>query len=309
VAPLGEWRLLSCSFFWFRHDRIFSDFRWPFVPYDRWGVEAWLGGILSSDEACSLLQPWGETDYSRNGYEPGVWEAHLGTSRPSPEDTAELRISVIIPCKGRLAHLRQTLPYWRKQQYRPHEILLVDYGCPDGCGDWVRQTYPDIRVVRAGQVNGFNACRSRNLGAAQASGNYLAFADADFIAPADYLQRVADQLRAGKNLVCIAHYDSGEMGLNGTCTVATSLYQRVRGYDESHPTYGFDDTDFYRRCEAAGATRGYLHNCQCLAHPDQERMKFYPEQDKAAALVRSAVWLAGRERAESAPGAIPDGGV
>ncbi len=306
--PWGHWHFAG-TFFWFRHDRIFRDFRWPFVPHDRWGVEAWLGGFLSADETVSLIQPWGETDYTRNGYEPGVWEAYLGTSRPGNADATEPRISIIIPCKGRLNHLRQTLPYWLQQQFRPHEILVVDYGCPDGCGDWVQLHYPEVRVVRADPVSGFNVCRCRNLGAAHASGDYLAFADADFIAPPDYLQRMAEQIRAGKDLICIAHYDSGQMGLDGTCTVATRLYRQVHGYDESHPTYGFDDTDFYRRCEAAGATRGYLHNCQCLPHDDRERMRFYPEQDKATALERSGQWLAQQAAADSGVRAVPDGSV
>jgi hypothetical protein len=210
---------------------------------------------------------------------------------------------VVIPCKGRLGHLRQTLPYWLNQEKRPHEILVVDYGCPEQCGDWVRQTYPDVRVIRVvNQVEYFNISRARNAGAVQATGDFLCFADADFVAPPDYLERVGRQLLAGHNLVCVAHYDSGQLGLNGICTVAAELYHRVRGYDESTTTYGLDDTDFYRRCEAAGGIMGHLHNCQCISHADDDRLRFYPDRDKAEALQKAAAWLA------SAPRAVnPDG--
>ncbi len=138
---------------------------------------------------------------------------------------------------------------------------------------------------------------ARNVGGLAATGDYLAFADADFIAPCDYLTRVAGKLQAGHDLVCIAHYDNGELGLNGTCTVSAELYRRVRGYDESNPTYGYEDPDFYRRCQAAGCSQGHLHNCQCMRHSDEERMRFYPHRDKAEAIRVTAAWAADTSRA------------
>jgi len=288
------------TFFWFRHDRVFGDFRWPFIPHDYYGAEAWLGGFLEPEEATSLLQPRPEDDLTWTGYDRNLWTQPI-PDPPLPADDAsrfgDHRISVVIPCKGRLAHLRQTLPYWLAQENKPHEILVVDYGCPERCGDWVSQNYPGIRVIRvANNVEHFNISRARNAGALQATGNYLCFADADFVAPPDYLERVGRQLLAGHNLVCIAHYDSGELGLNGICTTSAALYHQLRGYDESNTTYGFDDTDFYGRCKAAGASLGYLHNCQCISHTDEERMQFYPDRDKEQALRKAALWLADTSR-------------
>ncbi|MGA2257175.1 MAG: glycosyltransferase family A protein, partial [Thermoguttaceae bacterium] len=244
--PWGHWHFAG-TFFWFRHDRIFNDFRHTFVPHDYYGVEAWLGGFLAPEEACSLLQPRSETDQTWTGYDRGVWTDPIADEMPSASRQGP-RISVVIPCKGRLSHLRHVLPYWLKQATRPEEILVVDYGCPERCGDWVNAAYPEVRVVRAcHNVEQYNGSRARNIGAVSAAGDYLAFVDADFIAPPDYLTRVTREILAGHDLVCIAHYDHGELGLNGTCTVSADLYRRIRGYDESHPTYGFEDTDFYRR--------------------------------------------------------------
>jgi hypothetical protein len=204
----------------------------------------------------------------------------------------------VIPCKGRLSHLRQALPFWLQQATPPAEIIVVDYGCPDHCGDWVKAAYPNVRVIRAcHDVEHFNNSRARNIGGAAAVGDYLAFVDADFIAPPDYVTRVSREVQAGNDLVCIAHYDQGEMRLNGTCTVSADLYRNVRGYDESQPTYGFEDTDFYRRCDSAGCSRGYLHNCQCMSHSDEERMRFYPHRDKAQAIMASGAWAADTSRA------------
>lgn len=298
--PWSHWHFAG-TFFWFRHDRVFGDFRWPFIPHDYFGVEAWLGGFLAPDEACSLLQPRPETDRTWTAYDRQIWSKAIANHQAAPAAGASIkvagdhRISVVIPCKGRLAHLRRSLPYWLRQDSPPHEIIVVAYGCPDRCEDWVQQTYPQIRVVRAvSDVDFFNLSRARNIGAVEATGDYVAFADADFIAPPDYLARVKSQLLAGHNLVCIAHYDSGELGLNGTCTVSAELFSRVRGYDETVPTYGFEDADFYRRCQSAKCSRGYLHNCQCMSHSDEERMRHFPEKEKTEAIRKSAAWASAR---------------
>jgi hypothetical protein len=78
----GRWHF-SGTFFWFRNDRVFSDPRWTFIPYDYYGVEAWLGGFLAPQEACSLLQPRPETDLSWWGYDRNVWTNPI--EDPEPE--------------------------------------------------------------------------------------------------------------------------------------------------------------------------------------------------------------------------------
>ena len=72
-------------------------------------------------------------------------------------------LSYITTCKGRLSHLQQTLPRIADQ---PHvECIVVDYGCPERCGDWVEAHHPNVMVVRTGPTEGFNASRARNAGA------------------------------------------------------------------------------------------------------------------------------------------------
>ena len=48
--------------------------------------------------------------------------------------------------------------------------------------------------------------------------------------------------------------------------------------------------------------RGHLHNCQCISHADDDRLRFYPDRDKAEALQKAAAWLASTPRAVN-----PDG--
>ena len=75
-VPWAHWHFCG-TFFWFRHDRVFSDARWSCVPYDYWGAEMWLGGFLDASEGCSLYQPQSETDMSWTAYDPEFWGQEL----------------------------------------------------------------------------------------------------------------------------------------------------------------------------------------------------------------------------------------
>lgn len=46
------------TFWWFRHDAVFTDPDWMKFPLDRYIVEAWLGKILPPERCKSRFQPW-----------------------------------------------------------------------------------------------------------------------------------------------------------------------------------------------------------------------------------------------------------
>jgi len=93
-----------------------------------------------------------------------------------------LTVSAIIPvCDGR-AFIGDALDAVLGQTRPPEEIIVVDDGSTDGTAAWVEERYrgagdhPRVRVVR--QANQ-GVAAARNLGAAEARGDYLALCDAD----------------------------------------------------------------------------------------------------------------------------------
>lgn len=69
----GHW-MLAGTFFWFRHDRVFTHRRWRHVPADRYGAEAWLAGLFPPQEAASVFQLWDEWEYpTPNPYDPKLY--------------------------------------------------------------------------------------------------------------------------------------------------------------------------------------------------------------------------------------------
>lgn len=188
---------------------------------------------------------------------------------PSPPAAAQApTIAFITICKGRLHHLKQTLPTMAAQQ--PHELIVVDYSCPDGTGDWVEANVPGVKVVRMPGQEGFNASRARNAGAAVATSEWLFFVDADILmAPG-----MGDALRAG--LKPGAFYrpqfrrDKGEFG-SFACRAAD--FAAAEGYDEVFEGWGYEDTDLYERLTLLGVSqqRYSADLTMAIHHDDSER--------------------------------------
>ena len=310
VSPTGlassSWHFAG-TFYWFRHDRIFHDPSWSMIKWDYYASEAWLGSLLHPDLTTSLYQP---ADFYAPGiwiYDPNWWVNNNLERIDDPPDLfdgvvkykPETSISVVAYCKGRLEHLKHSLPMWMKQEFKPVEIIVVDYGCPDGTAAWVEENFPSVRVIRVTEgADTWNPSRARNVGCITAAGDYLAISDADFMPPPDYLSRMKDKIDAGNNLVNLAAYNwpglIGQPAVNGTCVVSSSLYREVRGYDESIERYGYEDIEFYERCKVAGAVIGYFNNALCLHHTDEDRVQFFNEKNKGVSESQNYAWMKSR---------------
>lgn len=99
------------------------------------------------------------------------------------------RFSVIIPAFNAAATLERAIASVRAQSWPAHEIIVVDDGSLDDSADVARRFGEAVRLIR--QPNG-GVSRARNAGAVAASGDWLAFLDADDWYAPDRLKRHAD---------------------------------------------------------------------------------------------------------------------
>lgn len=193
-------------------------------------------------------------------------------------------VSIITTCKGRLTHLRQTFPLMLALDYEgPLEVIVVDYGCPDGAADYVEsEGHARGRAVRVTKhTEWWNMSRARNLGANAATGEYLAFVDADYLLQPTYIARAVGAMTAtASRLGCpsLPHCE-----LFGACVVEARWIHHLRGFDEAlnENGYGWDDIDFYHRSTAHGEAplplgTGLLED---IKHGDDDRTRFYSQKD------------------------------
>ena len=97
-------------------------------------------------------------------------------------------ISVIVPVYKVEAYLPQCLDSICGQTYQNLEILLVDDGSPDRCGEICDQyAARDSRIRVLHKQNG-GLSDARNAGMQQMTGSYLMFVDSDDMLPPDAVQ-------------------------------------------------------------------------------------------------------------------------
>ncbi len=93
-------------------------------------------------------------------------------------------VSIIVPVYNVEQYLEECVSSIRNQSYENLEIILVDDGSPDRCGEMCeRYARDDNRIVVIHKKNG-GLGDARNAGVRKASGEYLLFVDSD-----DYLHR------------------------------------------------------------------------------------------------------------------------
>lgn len=99
----------------------------------------------------------------------------------------EKLLSVIVPVYKVEPYLRRCVDSIRNQTYKNLQIILVDDGSPDRCGE-ICDAYAEIdeRIIAVHQKNrGLSG--ARNTGLRYAKGEYVAFVDSDdWIAPTMY---------------------------------------------------------------------------------------------------------------------------
>jgi glycosyltransferase involved in cell wall biosynthesis len=186
------------------------------------------------------------------------------------------KLSLITTCKGRLHYLRQTLPEMTKQEHV--ECVVVDYGCPQGTGDWVAEHFPQVKVVRVKDDPGFNQCRARNLGAVAATSSLFCFVDADI--------RLAPEFASWIGANCAAktflRAQPVTMDTWGTFACNREDFWRVGGYDEIYEGYGASPEDLYLRLSNAGTSeRGFPATLiSSIPNSEAERTAFYATSNR-----------------------------
>lgn len=114
------------------------------------------------------------------------------------DETAPL-VSVVVPTYNSAHRLDRLLRALTEQTVsEPYETILVDDASTDGTAKQLAE-WPTVRYVRAERRGGSYV--ARNLGLAAASGDVIAFTDADCTPMSNWLERGLAELRSGADLV------------------------------------------------------------------------------------------------------------
>jgi len=106
--------------------------------------------------------------------------------------------TVVVPCRGHAEELRACLRSLSLQTRRPEAVLVVDSASDDAVAAAAGR-FAGVQVVRSERP--LLAGAARNLGAAHARSQGLAFIDADCVAEPGWLEAAAAAIRAGAKVV------------------------------------------------------------------------------------------------------------
>jgi len=233
------------------------------------------------------------------------------------------KISYCTTCKGRLSHLKQTLPAnLAAERDNPNvEFVLLDYDSRDGLADWIKANFSEeiasgrLRYARYAPAEHFKMAHAKNMAHRLAMGDILCNLDADnFIAPnfSRWLDRqftnephsivgprplnLTRDLEQ-KILWRVLHKPRPPADLAGRIAIARSDFEMLGGYDERFTGWGYEDIDFGLRARGAGLALPRVPQAMwgsVISHANAERITHLSDDDKA----RSQKALA---RFESAP--------
>lgn len=187
---------------------------------------------------------------------------------------AFLKVTVIIPFHRNLGHLARSLPAAR--QSMPHaELLVVADGAVDDCGPLAEASSARVVVIQGPS----GPAVARNAGAAVATGEVLAFVDADVVVAPDALQGMCRLLETESGLAAVfgaydlfplernfmsqyknlSHAYVHELGSPvastfwaGLGVIRTATFRSLGGFDERFERPSIEDIELGYRLIAAG---------------------------------------------------------
>jgi GT2 family glycosyltransferase len=197
-----------------------------------------------------------------------------GANHPSPRaplSTVPERFSVIVPlfnCKDELRACLDSL-LAAARGYGNAEVVVVDNASTDGSYEILKTEYPDVVVLRYPELS---IAALRNRGVEAATGEYLAFIDADCVVHPDYFEEARATFRESEAVatgsmcgvpeastwvertwyILNSHGHNGFVKYinSGNFVIRRQAFEAVGGFDEKLTTG--EDTDLGQRLRRNG---------------------------------------------------------
>ena len=216
------------------------------------------------------------------------------------------KVAFCITCKGRLEHIKKTLPrnLADNREFPNAVFVLLDYNSNDGLEDYIQRTYQNELIsgrlvyYKYPHPENFRMAHAKNmahrLGILE-GGDILVNLDADNYTGVGFAEYIVNriQLAAEDGEVAFMrarenHFGPGEgtarrmrWGCAGRIVVTKEAFLNAGGYDECYKHWSPDDKDFTARLSRLGYTRiGIRENhLRAIVHGDD--LRFVSQEEDA----------------------------
>jgi len=188
-----------------------------------------------------------------------------------------MKVSVIIPCKNRLDHLKQSLPLVFNQSYDDLDVIVVDYNCPQKSGEWAMENF-ECKVLNCNVgPNEWSLSSARNEGFKYSNGDVVLFLDADaLLTDNEFITKNLNRLVEG-SFICGWGYTDA----TGVMMCHRSAFIAANGYNELISSWGGEDIQLYNRFqyELGIEKRTWDGGIETIKHGDEIRNLFHGGRD------------------------------
>lgn len=151
---------------------------------------------------------------------------------------SNINVSVVIPSFNAKKLLEKNLPKVLKaSQYKRNrikEIIVVDDGSTDGSGDFVKENFAKVRVIKHKVNRGFSA--AVNMGVKMAKGELVALINNDVIVDIDFLAQVIRHFREVK-VFAVSMHEEGYGWAKGEFKDGYIVHSPGEENDRAHRTF------------------------------------------------------------------------
>lgn len=122
-------------------------------------------------------------------------------------------VSIIVLNYNGIIHLKECFNSLGNQTFKDFETILVDNGSTDGSIDFVKNNFPDVRVLSLTENYGF--CKGNNLGISIAKGAFIGLLNNDTCVDPDWLLELYNGFAKDKGVgICtsrVMFYDNHDL--------------------------------------------------------------------------------------------------
>jgi O-antigen biosynthesis protein len=167
------------------------------------------------------------------------------------------------------------------------EILLVDNRSSDGSVEWVRENYPDVKVIQS-DVNNYS--RALNLGIGEAKGDYIAIVNNDAELHPDWLQGLWEAFQSDERVGAV----QSKILFSDRCTINSVGGEEIKTFYFKDKGFGKKDTGQYDKAKeieyCSGGSVMFRKQCLEAVGPfDEDFIMFFEDVDFSVR-VRKAGW-------------------
>ena len=205
-------------------------------------------------------------------------------------------ITAITTCKGRLSHLKRTLPAFAAEF---EQVIVVDWDCPDNTAEYCyRLGISNIAPLYIPNGDVFHKTAAMNAGARFAikgGADRLCFIDADTMIIREGLRAELETLTPDKiSITGPKHFAHSQ--LVGFLCVQKNRFEEINGFNEDYIGWGYEDLDMRMRliCDA-GCKPMWIDETMfaSIRHHNDERSKFQSDSLQASAIRNRTLFRAG----------------